>query len=641
MFDFFRKHTRVLQFVLVLLIFPSFVFFGVRGYTEMGSGTKAAVAEVGGKTVTLGEWEVAQRDQIERIRRQMPNVDPRMFDSADMKRQSLDTLVRERVMLVAADKLNLYTTDDRLKRIFTTDPQLAFLRNPDGSVNKDALAAQGMSSDVFAQRLRQDISMRQVLQGLVGTVIAPTSSTGAALDALLQQREVKVQRFDAKDSLAQVNPTDADIDAYYKNPANTAQFQAPEQAQVEYVVLDLDALKKSITVSEDDLRKYYTENEKRYAVPEERRASHILIKAEKGATAAEREKAKAKADALLAELKKNPAAFADLARKNSGDTGSAEKGGDLDFFGRGAMVKPFEDAAFTLKQGEISGVVESDFGYHIIQLTGARGGDKKTFDMVRADIENEVKTQLAQKRFSEVAVEFTNTVYEQAESLKPAADKFKLELRTAPAVMRVPGPGATGPLANTKFLDALFGNDVLRNKRNTEAIEVGPSQMASGRVVQYAPAHQLALAEVKAKVREKLLTTQAAALARKLGEARLAALRAAPDTSMNEPAIVVSRAQAAELPRQVIDASLKAAAEKLPAFVGVDLADQGYAVVKITKVLARDPVAADATKAQAQYAQTWADAEAQAYYAALKSRYKVELHPEVLPASDSASAALK
>jgi peptidyl-prolyl cis-trans isomerase D len=430
MFDFFRKHTRVLQFLLVILIFPSFVFFGIQGYSGFTGDANDSVAKVAGKNITRTEWEGAQRDQMERVRQQMPNVDPKLFDTPEMKLQSLDGLVRQRVMLVAADKLNLVTTDDRLQRVFASDAQFAFMRNPDGSVNKDVLSAQGMSSELFAQRLRQDLTLRQVMLGLAGTAFAPVSTTATALDAMFQQREVQMQRFDTKASLEKVSPSDADIETFYKDPANALQFQAPEQASVEYVVLDLETLKKGISVPEADLRKYYTENEKRYTTPEERRASHILIKAEKGAPAAERTKAKEKAEGLLADLKKNPAAFADLARKNSEDPGSAEKGGDLDFFGRGAMVKPFEDAAFGLKPEELSPVVESDFGYHIIKLVAVKGGEKRSFETVRAELEAEVKTQLAQKRFAEVAVEFTNMVYEQPDSLKPAADKFKLELRT-------------------------------------------------------------------------------------------------------------------------------------------------------------------------------------------------------------------
>lgn len=639
MFDFFRKHTRVLQFLLVILIFPSFVFFGIQGYSGFTGDANDSVAKVAGQNITRTEWDGAQRDQMERVRQQMPNVDPKLFDTPEMKLQSLDGLVRQRVMLAAADKLNLVTTDDRLQRVFAADAQFAFMRNPDGSVNKDVLSAQGMSSELFAQRLRQDLTLRQVMLGLAGTAFAPVSTTAAALDAMFQQREVQVQRFETKASLEKVSPTDADIEKFYKDPANALQFQAPEQASVEYVVLDLDTLKKGISVSDEDLRKYYTENEKRYTTPEERRASHILIKAEKSASEADRAKAKAKAEGLMAELKKNPASFADLARKNSDDPGSAEKGGDLDFFGRGSMVKPFEDAAFGLKPEELSAVVESDFGYHIIKLAAVKGGEKRSFDSVRTELETEVKTQLAQKRFSEVAVEFTNMVYEQPDSLKPAADKFKLELRTAQNVKRSAAPGATGALANPKFLEALFGTDALRNKRNTEAVEIAPSTMVSGRVLQYVAAHQLPLAEVKARVRDRLATVQAAALARKLGEERLAALRAAPDTVLSEPVQMVSRAQPREVQSTVLDALLKAPVATLPAFVGVDLGEQGYAVVKVSKVLGRDPVAADATQGQTQYAQAWGDAESQAYYVALKSRFKVEIKADALKVADAAASA--
>ena len=639
MFDFFRKHTRVLQFLLVILIFPSFVFFGIQGYSGFTGDANASVAKVAGQNITRTEWEGAQRDQMERVRQQMPNVDPKLFDTPEMKLQSLDGLVRQRVMLAAADKLNLVTTDDRLQRVFAADAQFAFMRNPDGSVNKDVLSAQGMSSELFAQRLRQDLTLRQVMLGVAGTAFAPASTTAAALDAMFQQREVQVQRFETKAFLEKVSPSDADIEKFYKDPANALQFQAPEQASVEYVVLDLDTLKKGISVSEEDLRKYYAENEQRYTTPQERRASHILIKAEKSAPQADRAKAKAKAEALLAELKKNPAAFAELARKNSEDPGSADKGGDLDFFGRGAMVKPFEDAAFALKPDEVSGVVESDFGYHIIKLAAVKGGEKRSFESVRAELEGEVKTQLAQKRFSELAVEFTNMVYEQPDSLKPVADKFKLELRTAQNVKRTAAPGATGALANPKFLQALFGTDALRNKRNTEAVEIAPSTMVSGRVLQYTAAHQLPLAEVKARVHERLATVQAAALARKLGEERLAALRAAPDTALTEPVLLVSRAQPRELQPTVLDALLKAPAATLPSIIGVDLGEQGYAVVKVTKVLGRDPVAADAAQGQAQYAQAWGDAESQAYYGALKSRFKVEIKADALKISEAAASA--
>ncbi len=630
MFDFFRRHTRALQFVLVLLVFPSFVFFGIQGYSRFAGNDQQTVGKVGGQVITQIELDNALRERVERARRQMPTLDPKLFDTPDMRRQALEALIRERVLSVAADKLHLVPNDERVRTLFKSDPQFAQLRDADGYANPAVIAALGLSSEGFALRLREDIAARQVLNGLTGSAIAPAAAASAALDAMYQQREVQVLRFDAKDYLAKVTPSDAEIEAFYKDPAHAAQFQAAEEASVEYLVLDIDALKKNLTVSEDELKKYYAENEKRYTTPEERRASHILIKADKDAPKAERDKARAKAEALLAEVKKDPSKFAEVAKKNSEDEGSAAKGGDLDFFGRGAMVKPFEDAAFGLKPGEISGVVESDFGFHIIQASEVRGGEKKSFESVRAEIEAESRSQQAQKLFAQAAVDFDDMVYQQADSLKPAADRWKLEIQKADHVVREPGPKASGALASPKFLEALFSSDATQSKRNTKAIDIGASKLAAGRVVRYAAAHQLPLAEVKEKVRQQLVATQSAAMAKKVGAEKLVAAKAAPATALSDNTLIVSRAQPRDLPRNVVDSVLKAPLPTLPQFVGVDLGNQGYVIARISKLWGRDPSAADPVKAKEQYAAIWSDAEGQAYYAALKARFKATISEAAL-----------
>jgi peptidyl-prolyl cis-trans isomerase D len=624
MFDFFRNHTRFLLGLLVLLIIPSFVFFGLDGYTRMREAGNASVAMVDGQKVTQAEWDAAHRSQVERVRRQMPNVDGAMFDTPQMRQQTLDSLVRERVMQSAATKFNLVTSDERLQRLFTTDPQFQQLRNADGTANREALAAIGMSSEMLAQRLRQDYSMRQVLAGIGGSAFSNDAVVAQGFDALLQQREVQVQRFAASDYAAKITPTDADIEAYYKDPVNAERYRAPEQASIEYLVLDAATIEKTITVPEDDLRKYYTENAARYGTPEERRASHILVKADAGASDADKAKAKEKAEAILARVKAKPDSFADEARQNSDDPGSKANGGDLDFFGRDAMVKPFSDAAFGLKTGEISGVVQSDFGFHVIRVTGVRGGEKKSFEAVRNEVLGEVRKQLASKRFAEAATDFNNIVYEQPDSLKPAAEKFGLTVQTASKVTRTPAPGQAGPLANAKFLDGIFSSENMRNKRNTEAVETAPNQLVSGRVVEYLPARILPLAEVRDAVKAGVVAKAAAAQAKAAGEARLAAVKAAPDTKLAD-ALVVSRATPKDLPRPVIDAVLKEPTAQLPTVLGVDLGNQGYAVVKLLAVKGRDPVAADPGQARGQYNQAWATAESEAYYNALKKRFDVKV----------------
>ena len=636
MFEFVRTHTRLLQFLLLVLILPSFVVFGIQGYSSFTEGANATVAVVDGQGITQAEWDSGHQQQIERIRARNPAMDAKLFDTPAAKADTLDVLIRDRVTQAAVNKLHLSVSDERLQRLFVSDPQFAMLRNPDGSVNKDVLNAQGMNSAIFAARLRQDMAAQQVVSGITTSTLAPPAAANPSLDALLQRRELSFVRFDVKDYLAKATPTDADVEAYYK--AHEAEFRAPEQATIDYVVLDLEVLKKGITVSQEDLQKYYTENASRYTVAEERHARHILIKADKDAGADARKKAKERAEALLVEVRKTPAAFAELAKKNSEDPGSAAQGGDLDFFGRGAMVKPFEDAAFAMKPGEVSPVVESDFGYHIIKLEEVRGGDKKPFEAVRANIEDEVRKQLATKRWAEAAEQFTNTVYEQSDSLQPVIDKLKLEKKTA-TVQRKPAPGATGALASAKLLEAVFGNDAVKNKRNTDAVEVGTNQMASARISQYQAARTLPLAEVREVVRQRTAGSQAEAAARKDGEARLAALKAEANGGAALPtAATVSRAKADNFPREALDAVLAADTSKLPAVVGVPLPGQGYLVARIAQVLPRDLKPEEDKMLQSQYAQAWAQAEADAYYTALNKRFKVDRRVKA-PAPDAAASA--
>jgi peptidyl-prolyl cis-trans isomerase D len=635
MFEFIRSHTRLFQFILVLLVFPSFVFFGVQGYSRFREAGQSEVARVDGRRITQNEWDQAHARSVERLRERMPNVDAKLLDTPAMKRETLDALVRERVLLAAAQSQHLFPSDERLASIFRNDPQYAPLRNPDGSVNRDLLAAQGLSSEGFVQQLRLELGMRQVLAAVGSTGVTSKSVAATAMEAVLQRRKIELQRFEVKDYLAKVAPSDADLEAYYG--ANESRFRLPEVAQIEYVVLDLESVQKGVAVSDEELRRYYAENAARYTAAEERRASHILVTADKDAAAAERQKARARAEALLAEVRRTPGRFAEIAAKNSQDPGSAAKGGDLDFFGRGAMVKPFEDAVFAMKAGEISNVVETDFGYHVIQLTGQRGGEKKAFEAVRGEVEAEVRRQLAQRRFAENAEAFTNTVYEQSDSLQPVIEKFKLEKKTA-MVHRTPAPNATGVLASPKLLEAVFKDDSLRNKRNTDAVDVGNNQLVSARVVTHTPARTQPLADVKDRVREAVVQGQAAELARKEGEARLARLKAAPATALPQ-ALTVSRIQPQGLSANAVAAVLQASADKLPALVGVDLGAQGYLIARVVEVLPRDTAGAPEAALESQYTQAWTSAEMALYVDALKKRYDTEVKAQAGPADAAAPAA--
>lgn len=635
MFEFVRNHNRLFQIILVVLIFPSFVVFGIQGY-EKFSGSNHAVAKVAGGEITAEQLDNAHRAQIERLRMQAPNVDIKMFDTPEMKQRALDDLVRERVLFEAARKLVLAPTDEQLVRTFRTDPQFAALRNEDGSVRRELLAARGLTSEQFVQQLKQDLAMRQVIAGIGATGPALERVAQSALDALYQQREVRLARFDAKAFRDKVSVTPQEVEAYYNDPVHAVALTQPESVDIEYLVFDLPAVQAKVTVGEDELRKHYEENKARYTQPEERRARHILIAAGKDVKPEVREKARQKAEAILQQLKAHPGEFAALARKESQDPGSAANGGDLDWFGRGAMTAPFEAAVFALKKGETSAVVATDYGFHIIELTDVRGGETRPFDAVRAELQAEVQAQLAKQRFAAEAEQFTDLV-DQEDQLAPVAQKFGLKLQQASGVSRTGLPGAAPQLGNAKLLEALFRPDNLTKHRNVPAVETASNELVAARVVRHQPARKQPLAEVEARIKERLLADKAAAAARQEGQARLKAWTAAPPAdSALEASTVLSRASVQTgQPQALVDAVMQAKAQKLPAWVGADLGAQGYVVARLDKVLPSDAKAVgDVQQVRQQYAQLWAQAETEAYYASLKDRFKAKIvaKPTATPA---------
>jgi peptidyl-prolyl cis-trans isomerase D len=576
MFEFVRKHTKVMMFLMFLMIIPAFVLVGVDGFKSIKAGGDA-VATVGSHSITQGEWDAAHKTEVDRLRATVPNMDAKMLDSPEARYVTLERLVRDRVLSEAVQDSHLTTSDTRLARELQLSPAIASLRRPDGTIDieryRQLAASQGLTPDGFEASVRSQLSQRQVEAGLVSTAFSPASLAEVSLGAFYERREVQLVRFNPADYAAKVNPSDVDIDAYYKS--NSALFQAPELANVEYVVLDLETVKKSIVLNEQDLKAYYEQNVGRLSGKEERRASHILINAPKDMPPEDRKKAQEQARALLEQVRKAPDTFGELARKNSQDAGSAPNGGDLDYFGRGAMVKPFEDAAFALKKGEISDVVESDFGFHLIKLVDIKAPKLRSFEELRPSIESDLKTQQAQRKFAETAEAFTNGVYEQSDSLKPVADRLKLEVQVATNLQRSGVAGGKGVLSNPKFLAAIFSPDSLEKRRNTEAIELAANQLAAARITQYTAARTLPLTEVRSNVKERLVSTQSAEMAKKDGIEKLASWKVAAPNSL-PASVVVTRDGAQIVPATVLNALLLADTASLPAWVGIDMGEQGY-----------------------------------------------------------------
>lgn len=625
MFDAVRNNKKIVQVFLGLITLP-FVFWGVESYVR-NIGNDGTVAKIGDVKVTQQQFQQALREQQERLRAQLGgSIDPKMLDTPEARQAVLDDLVDQRLLLIEANKRRLFASDQALRaaiggiQAFQEDGKFSPSRY------EAVLKAQGMVPAGFEAQMRQDITLQQLAGGIGQSGFAARTVADRVLALQAEKREVMEFRLPIDSYIAQVKLADDAAKKFYD--ANAKQFEVPEQAKAEFVVLSMDAIGNQLTVSDAEVKTWYDSHKDRFQQPEERQASHILITTEK----TDKAKAKAKAEEILKELQQNPKAFADLAKKYSQDPGSAAKGGDLGFFGRGMMVKPFEDAAFSLKQGETSGLVESDFGFHIIKVTGIHAAKERALSEVRGEIEAELKKTAASRKFAEAAEAFSNVVYEQSDSLKPAAEKFKLTVQQSGWVTRKPNPAA-GPLGNEKVLNALFGDDAVKNKRNTEAVEVAPNTLVAARIQDYKPASLQPFESVKANIETLLKRQEAQALAVKDGEAKLAELKKGGDKLAWGSGKAVSRMDARLVPPQAVPAIFKADAAKLPAYTGVELPGIGYGLYKVSKVEAGDKL--DDARRQGmlqQYNMLVARQEVQAYLTALRSRYKVEINQAALTA---------
>ena len=624
MFDFIRDHKKIMQILLIILIFPSFVLFGIDGYKRF-QNSGDVVATVNGVEITKEEWEQSHKNEVTRMRASMPNIDVAMFDSPAMKYGVLERMVQTRVLESSAKKLNLKVSDQRVALAISGIEGLAGIKKPDGSLDiekyKQLLASQGMTPEIFENRMRGEVAMRQVVNGVTQSSVTFPAQIDVALDSFYQQREIQIAIFSASDFLAQAKPADEDVSKFFALHKN--EYQSAGSADIEYVVLSLDAIEKNITLNDADLKAYFDQNQATLAAKEERRASHILINASTSASDADKQKAREKAQSILDAIKKNPASFPDAAKKNSQDPGSAVKGGDLGFFARGAMVKPFEDAAYALKKGEISGLVQSDFGFHIIQLTDIKSANSD-FNQARPVLEKELKNQQARKQFAEMAEQFSNLVYEQSDSFKPVVGNLKLDIQTAQNVTKEVKPDPKSPWTNANLLKSLFSADSIKNLRNTEAIEAGPNTLVAARITKYFPAKQIPLEEIKPMIVQAVLVQKALELAKENGKSKLEEWKKAPEAAQLQSPVVLSREQSMNLPGNLVDEAMRASTAKLPILIGVDLGSRGYGIVKVNKVLENNTQTKSA-QLRERFVKSWATAENLAYYGYLKELLKASI----------------
>ncbi|KQQ32417.1 peptidylprolyl isomerase [Duganella sp. Leaf126] len=611
-----------MQILLAIIIVPSFALVGLESYKGFGDAA-TTIAKVGGQPLSQQEFDNALRNALDNYRQRMgQQFDQKLFDTPEFKQNILDQLIAERAIGAEVTRSNLTISDGQLQRAIID--LFGGAANFDMERYKAILASQGLTPAMNDARMRRDMALQQLGGAVQNTGFAPRTVATALSNIGSQEREVQELMLPVTDFVPQVKVTDAMVKAYYDK--NAKFFEVPEQARIEYVVLNNEAVLNQVKITDADIAKYYDANQAAFTVPESRRAAHILIAVKKDASAADVAAAKAKADAIAAELRKAPGDFAKVAKEKSQDP-TSEQGGDLDIVTKGSLPAPLEAVVMKLKQGEISDPVRSDYGFHVLTVTALKPAVVKPLESVKTEVADALKASQASKKYSEMAETFTNTVYEQADSLKPVADKLGLKIETASNVSRVPSPQAgKAPYNNAKFLTALFSNESLTKKTNTEAVETAPSTLVAGRIVDFKPASRRPLAEVDAAIRQRVTMEEAAKLAAKAGAEKLAAAKKSGDAAGFGPAKLVSRSKPEGLNGVALQDVMKADTSKLPAYVGVDLPGMGYAVYRIGKV--QQPAQQDAERRKQEAEQIGtiiAQQEMYEYIELLKQRAKVKI----------------
>ena len=615
----FRDHKRWLMFIAMVLIIPSFVVTGIYSYNHMTQADNS-IAKVGEVSITPEMFDRAKREQLERYRQQMGDqFRAGMLDTPEAREAILRMLMddaavsqmvaKEHVDVSEAQAVALIKNADALKKDGKFSPELY----------ERFLQSQGKSDQQFVAEIRRDLSKETLLTGVTATYPVPPAVVEHLHKIITEQREVQTMVFNVDQYLGDVKVMPEEVRAYYDQ--HQKEFLAEEHLTAEYVVLSPDDFKAGIKPNEEEIRGYYEQNKNNFTTPEERRASHILI-----AFGDDKAASKKKAEDVLAKAKANPADFAKLATEFSSDPGSAAQGGDLDYFGRGMMVKPFEDATFTAKKGDIVGPVESDFGWHIIYVTDIRPSAVRPFEAVRSDIEAEYIGQMALREFSEKAEDFTNIVYEQADSLEPVAKKFGLTIHKADNVTRA---GVTDEalkgLFNEHMIDNLYGDECLKEKRNSSAVEVGSNKLVAARVVKHFPTAVRPFDDVKAEIADGMKLRKAAELAKAAGEKKLAEVRASKSLDGFSAPVWVSRQRTLGHPAELVDRMVALAADKLPAYTGMAVEGGAYIIgfVKGTKV--QTPKPEELKSLAREFATIYGEADRRGYLSALRAELGEEM----------------
>jgi peptidyl-prolyl cis-trans isomerase D len=485
-----------IAWAIVILISIPFALWGIQSY--LGIGGEPVVASVNGVDITQRAFDYRYREVRARLREQLGEAyRPGLFDEQKMRRQVLDQMIRNNVLLQVSHDMGLRASDLELRGAIMTNPAFQKDGRFDNTTYERQLALQGMRPTQFESSLRQEIVSSQLARAVVASEMVTDKELDQAIRLEGQQRKVSYMRVPKERFATDAEPSTEAIQSYYS--AHRDLFRVPERVKLQYLLLNGAAIGANKAPTDADLRQLYDSEIDRFKQPERRQVRHILITVDPTADKATAEAAKARILKIRQRIE-DGADFAKVAKEVSQDPGSADQGGNLGFIEKGLMDPAFDQAAFSLKQGEVSEPVRTRFGYHLIEVTKIDPAKVKPFAEVKDQLLGQYKKQTSEGAYYDLAEKLANLTYESPDSLEPAAQALGLEVRTSGWIER---SGGEGIFANPKVMAAAFSDDVLKERHNSEVIE--PKRNAQEAVVVRVVEHEAATVKPLDAVREQVV----------------------------------------------------------------------------------------------------------------------------------------
>lgn len=522
MMDRLREGVNSIAVKIILgLIILSFVFAGVGSYIT-GGGNNAA-AKVGNTEIGRGEFEQAYQNERNRMQSQLGDyfsqmlADPAYVES--FRKSVLDRMINDVLLEQQAESLGLRISDSQIRTMILEMPQFQTAGQFDQEVYQAALRRAGFSPESFAEYMRRDLMRNQLVTALQGSEFVLQGEIDTQSKLIAQTRDIRTVTLSVAELAKSVELTEEEIAEYYQQ--NPLAYTRPEQAKVSYIELSAEALKGQIEVSDEQAEQYYQEHLDKYSTEEQRKVSHILVQGDD----------EAKAQAILDELNAG-ADFAALAEEKSDDFGSADLGGDLGWIERDVMDPAFEDAAFALENvGDITGLVKSEFGYHIIKLDELQASKAQPFSEVAAEIKQELLDQEAVDQFYELQTELEKVAFEYPDSLDDSAEAINAKIQTTDFVSQIDAPEL---LKTPAVMQAILSPEVKEDGLNSEVIEVAPEHVIVVRVEETRDETVLPLEEVQDQVVAALSAVKAEQQAIELGVSLVNELKAGNEAVLAE-----------------------------------------------------------------------------------------------------------